>query len=91
MKVFVTKYALSKGIVDEAEGKVSADHPCGFNGKIISKKRDKTQLFKEGEWFPTLEEANVAANTMVIAKADWHEKEAKRLRQLQFVTSNIAG
>jgi len=76
MKVFITKYALTKGIV-EAEG--VADSP--FMRTQID---GHTQYWPASRWHEDRSDAVAAANAMKHAKIASLEKQLARLRKLEF-------
>lgn len=88
MKIFVTKYALTQGIlVMEAEQK--NEHlvliPAGNNGVNFF----CSQYFHRGEWFKTREEAIVKAEDMRQRKLRSLQKQITKLQKIQFIYHNI--
>lgn len=85
-KVYVTKYALTKGIrecainerwtdaADEASsGRVCVDWENGFNGVLG---------LARGEWQPTIEAAQARVSEMVAAKLKSLDKQRAKLERL---------
>ena len=79
MKVWITKYALTKGII-EADGEpyglewVSASWDNGY----------KCNDFKQGEWFDTKERAIKKAEEMCQKKIENLKKQIKKLEEMRF-------
>ena len=83
MKVWITKYALTQGII-EADGFNSHIFP----GAIIIKPKyplpfDAT-TFKEGDWFVDRESAISRAETMRKNGIERLKKEIQRLEEMKF-------
>ena len=79
MKVWITKYALTKGII-EAEGEVVRDHPNIFYANEIV-----NGLFGEGkEWHRTKESAIQKAEEMRQKKIASLKKQIKKLEEMRF-------
>ena len=81
MKAFVTKYALTKGIL-EVEGEFKDE----FDMLIVGRSSGWTQCFhKEGrDWHRTFEAAKERAEMMRVAKRESLRKSMARLNKLDF-------
>lgn len=81
IKIYVTKYALTQGILEmQAElcESISKDMvsvkggPCG------------NQCFHKGQWFSDIEDAKKKANQMVDAKIKSLEKSLAKIKKIKF-------
>lgn len=80
MKVWITKYALTKGIV-EREGKLTSNNSIS----IINQGRSlPTYWFYEGEWYSDKESAIKKAEEMRQKKIKSLEKQIKKLEEMRF-------
>lgn len=78
MKIFVTKYALTKGIL-ELECEI-------INGKLAKTiETSFPQYFKESEWFYNEEFAIKRSNKMKINKIASLERQITKLQKIQFI------
>lgn len=77
MKIFVTKYALTKGIL-ELECEI-------IDGKLAKTIETYPQYFKESEWFYNEEFAIKCANKMKINKIASLERQITKLKKIQFI------
>jgi hypothetical protein len=79
MKVYLTKYALTKGIIPvEVE-------PTEWPDVVCAKKTWGSPCFHKGEWFATLEEAQGQAKEMSERKVASLEKQIAKLKRLDTV------
>lgn len=86
MKAFITKYAMTQGIL-ERDGHES-DHSDGLlcipsnysNGSF-----NFSEYYHTGEWFKTRQEAIVKAEEMRQKKIKSLEKQLVRLKEMQFI------
>jgi hypothetical protein len=76
MKIFVTKYALTKGIL-ELECEI-------INGKLAKTIETYPQYFKESEWFYNEEFAIKRSNKMKINKIASLERQLEKLKRMTF-------
>lgn len=80
MKIYVTKYALTQGILffNDAEVCTTANEDMvSVSGQYGN------QYFHKPDWHLTIEEANVRAIAMVAAKRRSIEKQLRKLDQLE--------
>lgn len=77
MKVFVTKYALTKGIL-EIEGRVSESFPTMF---IAS----RTQTFHGKDWHRMHTSALIRADQMRMAKIESLKQSIVKLQKMSFI------
>lgn len=85
MRVWITKYALTEGII---EGEAAKD--AGLRGHITLLRTGHWEpvnfpMFHKGEWSATEQEAVEAANRMVAKKIKSLEKSLAKYRQMEFV------
>ena len=80
MKAFITKYALTSGIL-EVEGENKPDTPKMFVSRPVG---SFAQFYHKPFWHETLEEAQAHAETLRLAKIGSLEKQMKKLRSLSF-------
>ena len=79
MKVWITKYALTDGII-EAEGK-----PYGFEWVSASWDNGfRCSVFGQGEWFDTKERAIAKAEEMRQKKIASLKKRIEKLEEMRF-------
>ena len=79
MKVYITKYALSDGILEK-----DAEECDRFPGMIRTD--DGAHFHGEGkEWCRTLEDANKRAEEMRLKKIESMKKQIKKLENMKFV------
>ncbi len=76
MKVFVTKYALTKGIL-EIEGRVSESFPTMFMGS-------RTQTFHGKDWHRTREMAIVRAEQLRLNRLTSLQLAINKMRVMKF-------
>jgi len=77
-KVFLTKFALKHGII-EAEGHVIGD---GTTLRVEGAYPWQYTDFGKNDWHTDREKAEARARKMATDKANQHEREAARLRNL---------
>lgn len=77
MKIFVTKYALTKGIL-ELECEI-------IDGKLAKTIEKYPQYFKESEWFYNEEFAIKRSNKMKTNKIASLERQITKLQKIQFI------
>ena len=77
MKAFITKYALTQGIIERDchEPNHSDDLLCVSN----------IEYYHKGEWFKTRQEAIVKAEEMRQKKIKSLEKQLAKLKEMQFI------
>ena len=78
MKVYVTKYALTKGII-EADVIISEVHP----GMVVDSENSLTAYHKP-DWFDVREDAVERAETLRTKKIAALEKSIQKLKELEF-------
>jgi len=81
MKVYITKYALTQGIMEkEAED---------IGGGVIKVARDDnycfTTYYPKGEWFTNLTDANLHAKAMRKKKIESLNKQLSKLEKMKFM------
>ncbi len=84
MKAFITKYALTQGIL-ERDGHVSSDDVLCISGNYSNGSFTFTTYYHKGEWFKTKEEAIVKAEEMRQKKIKSLEKQLAKLKEMQFI------
>lgn len=77
MKVYVTKYALTKGITI-ADGDTSTAHPDMFRGKGV------WEFYHGDDWHETEQAAKDRAEAMRVKKIASLKKQLARLEKLKF-------
>lgn len=83
MKVWVTKYALTSGIL-EMEANQSGDL-IYVKGGLVGDAYYYGQYFHKGEWFKTREDANEKAEQMRQRKLCSLQKQMTKLQKMEFV------
>lgn len=83
MKAFITKYALTQGIL-EMEANRDGDL-IWVKGGFVGRDFFCSQYFHKGEWFLTKEEAIVKAEEMRQKKIKSLEKQLAKLKEMQFI------
>ena len=83
MKVWITKYALTKGI-READASVVEEHPNMIEIKRGSSPGYLGEYFHKGEWYDTREAAVKQAENMRKSKVISIEKQLARIKALTF-------
>lgn len=78
MKVYITKYALTRGIMS-VDGDVSGSSPDMF---VVSGRPN--QFFHKGEWFEDWNAADRRAYDLQRAKIISLEKAIKKLKAMEF-------
>jgi hypothetical protein len=79
MKVYVTKYALTSGII-ETEARVCAS----VSGKMIETQGGYKQYFHKPDWYETKEEAVKRAELMRDKKIAALTKQIQKLQKMSF-------
>lgn len=82
MKVYITKYALTTGILTEDDGEVSEESP----GMVSCKSLGVFAIFHGKDWHATPEAALVRAEEMRGKKIKSLEKQIAKLRVMKFKT-----
>jgi signal recognition particle subunit SEC65 len=77
MKVWITKYALTTGIIEKEVDKL------GINS-VVTKKDKYPSYFYLPDWWPTKESATLRAEQMRNAKIKSLEKQIEKLKKLTF-------
>lgn len=80
MKVYITKYALTKGIIVRDDAELCRD----VSDKMISVPGQFTSYFHKPDWHETRETALTQCERMRAAKIKSVEKQLARLRELYF-------
>lgn len=80
MKIWVTKYALSRGILEQ-EGEVVHDHPTMFRVRMLD--GITVALYSANEWFKTRAEAVKRVRVLIQAKRQSIGKQLKNLDRLE--------
>lgn len=78
--IYITKYALTKGIIEAELIKTDSDRatvPSLSNPEY-------RQMFYKGEWFYTLEQAKIRAEEMREAKLKSLDKQMKKVSAIKF-------
>ena len=80
MKVFITKSALTKGIVEREDAEIDKWYPEWIEvpGRYASR------FYGPGEWFTNNFEAQINACDRVLARIQKLEKEIMKLKSLKF-------
>jgi hypothetical protein len=78
MKVFITKYALTKGIFEEDARLVANPKMC------VIQRRSYDPFYLKPHWHLTIEEAKAQAEKMRVAKIKSLQKSIDKLKVLQF-------
>lgn len=79
MKAFVTKHALTKGII-EVEATVNPN----VSDDMIMTKEQYPAYYHKGEWFETKYDAIEKAESMRIKKIESLKKQIKKLEKMNF-------
>lgn len=80
MKVWVTKYALTKGIMEK-----EAELCDNTDGRMIRiKDNPYNEYYAGGEWFHTKEEAVQKAEELKVKKIKSVKKQLEKLQNLKF-------
>lgn len=79
MKVWIAKYALTKGIYECEVTSCAPDHP-----DMVYTINSWRIYFHNNEWFPTREEAVNRALAMIAAKQQAIKKQLTKLNDLAF-------
>ena len=79
MKIYITKYALTKGII-EADGQIEDNCVSvrDLNNSLT------TQYFHEGEWYDNKNDAIKKAEEMRLNKIDRLKNQIKKLEKMTF-------
>jgi hypothetical protein len=81
MKVYITKYALDKGIL---EADVPNGTPLGRNINVRTRCMANKIFVKSGEWYLRLAEARRRVHAMVDREIEHLESSIRRLRKKSF-------
>jgi hypothetical protein len=78
VKVFITKYALTSGVVER-----EANHETAINEKMVScKEGEYTVCYHKPHWYTTREEADARVCQMIAAKIKSLKKSLAKMEAL---------
>ncbi len=80
MKVYITKYALTQGIIEE-----DATLVAGYSTMIsVKREHGSMSFFHKGEWYPTRAEAVTRARGLSVKKIHSLRKQIAKLTNMIF-------
>lgn len=80
MKVWITKYALTKGII-EADGELTSSDSVSILNRGLSL---PTHWFYKGDWHSNMQSAIMRAEEMRQKKIESLKKQIKKLERMRF-------